>query len=503
MNNTPLVLLHGWGFSSRIWQPLLHALHDRGCTAVFSIDLPGFGTAFHEPCATYEQLLHFIVEQLPEKCALGGWSLGGMLALQIAARHPEKITHVITMGSNLHFTQDQDWPGMEAENYAQFCQRFAAQPQKTWQRFLALQTRGEAHIEQTDQQLSALADFSDLQPHTAERLLAMLGEIDNRTSFAALPVPGLHFLAERDAITPVSIAAPLRHINPQQRVTVLHECGHAFPLSQPQQLAEQIHHFLNTQIGHFPSRANIARSFSRAATSYNHAARLQKTVSEALVATLPAQLTGNIIDLGCGTGFISQALQKKSPSTTIFSIDLAAGMLQQARQLPAFIGAQADMTKLPLSENSADWLLSSLALQWIENPLACFQEWRRVLTPGGQLLFATLLPGTLHELQQCWQCVDDRVHINRFIAQPVLLQALRDAGFTHIDELPAKHTLYYPQLHDLAQELKNIGAHNMNSGRPKGLTGKQRWAQLIAHYETLRTDRGLPATYEVLYVTAH
>ena len=45
MKDLPIILLHGWGFSGRIWQPLIRALHDAGNTQVFAIDLPGFGSA--------------------------------------------------------------------------------------------------------------------------------------------------------------------------------------------------------------------------------------------------------------------------------------------------------------------------------------------------------------------------------------------------------------------------------------------------------------------------
>ncbi|HQQ73889.1 MAG TPA: alpha/beta fold hydrolase, partial [Pseudomonadales bacterium] len=225
MNHYPIMLLHGWGFSSQLWQPLMQSLHAQGCEAVYAIDLPGFGTAFHEPCESLDQVLEYIAEQLPEKSVLCGWSLGGMLALQMAARHPEKVAAIITIGSNLYFTEANDWPGMPTADYQQFCQRFAAQPEKTWQRFLQLQTKGDSNAGQAADALDSLADYSAIHPATAEKMLRLLGEIDNRPLFKNLAMPGLHLLAEQDAITPVAIASLLQKMNPEQQIKILADSG--------------------------------------------------------------------------------------------------------------------------------------------------------------------------------------------------------------------------------------------------------------------------------------
>jgi hypothetical protein len=55
---------------------------------------------------------------------------------------------------------------------------------------------------------------------------------------------------------------------------------------------------------------------------------------------------------------------------------------------------------------------------------------------------------------------------------------------------------------DLMQELKAIGAHNLNSERPRGLMGRGALRKMTAAYETCRTEQGLPATWQVVYATA-
>jgi malonyl-CoA O-methyltransferase len=62
--------------------------------------------------------------------------------------------------------------------------------------------------------------------------------------------------------------------------------------------------------------------------------------------------------------------------------------------------------------------------------------------------------------------------------------------------------LYYPDALSLMRELKAIGAHNVNAGRSRGLTGRQGWQRMVQAYEALRTPQGLPATWEVVYGVA-
>ena len=61
---------------------------------------------------------------------------------------------------------------------------------------------------------------------------------------------------------------------------------------------------------------------------------------------------------------------------------------------------------------------------------------------------------------------------------------------------------YYPDARALMHELKAIGAHNVNAGRSRGLTGKSRFARMQAAYEQQRVTRGLPATWQVVHAVA-
>jgi malonyl-CoA O-methyltransferase len=124
---------------------------------------------------------------------------------------------------------------------------------------------------------------------------------------------------------------------------------------------------------------------------------------------------------------------------------------------------------------------------------------RRVLRPGGVLLFTTLGPDTLKELRASWAAVDRSNHVNAFLDMHDIGDAMLRAGLSDAVVDREDLTLTYPDLGLLMRDLKGIGAHNVTAGRPRGLTAPARIRKLEAAYEAYRRDDGLPASYEVIY----
>ncbi len=254
-------------------------------------------------------------------------------------------------------------------------------------------------------------------------------------------------------------------------------------------------------------KRRVAESFSRAASSYDQAAEFQRQVGTNLLARLPERFAPRaIIDLGCGTGYFTRALTRRYQQPVI-GLDLAEGMLRFASAQSAIAPSGyasswvvADAEALPLKPESLDLIFSSLALQWCPDLGRALAQAAQALRPGGCLALSTLVKGTLTELRQAWQTVDGFVHVNRFMAVEDLQQLLATAGFGRWRcELEA-HVLHYAQLSGLTQELKALGAHNLNPGRPGGLTGRTRLRALTQAYEAFRQPSGLPATYQVAQI---
>lgn len=249
-------------------------------------------------------------------------------------------------------------------------------------------------------------------------------------------------------------------------------------------------------------KRQVAESFGRAAATYDQAAEFQRNVGRDLLGLLPGgRKVFDILDLGCGTGYFTRALAEHFERPVV-GLDLAEGMLRYARGRSDGAGdwVVADAEALPVRSASQDLLFSSLALQWCPSLEKALAEGRRVLRPGGCMAFSTLVEGSLDELRQSWRAVDGYVHVNRFGSRIELQAQLAAAGFNCWECRVEPYVLHYGQLSELTRELKALGAHNLNAGRPGGLTGRARLRALTEAYEQFRQPEGLPATYQVAHV---
>jgi malonyl-CoA O-methyltransferase len=250
---------------------------------------------------------------------------------------------------------------------------------------------------------------------------------------------------------------------------------------------------------------DVARSFDRAARSYDVASVLQTRVRTELLARLDLVRLEpeSVLDLGCGTGGGAVALARRYRRGHVLALDLSAAMLRQAqrRRRPwrRFAALCADAARLPLAAGSVDLVFSNLMLQWCGDPEVVFRECARVLRPGGVLTFTSFGPDTLKELRLAWASADGYTHVNRFIDMHDLGDALVRAGLAEPVMDVERYTLTYADVRALMRDLKAIGAHNVNAGRPRGLTGRRALERVTSAYERERRDGRLPATYEVVY----
>ena len=247
------------------------------------------------------------------------------------------------------------------------------------------------------------------------------------------------------------------------------------------------------------------RAFEQAAKAYDEAAILQREVATRLVERLDYMLIEPVVilDAGAGTGYCTLDLVQRYPNAQVIAIDIAQAMLQQTRiKLTANKNVKylaCDVEKIALADNSVDLVVSSLTVQWCNDYITAFSELKRVLKPGGCILFTSFGPDALKELRHCWYKVDNDHHVNSFIDMHHIGDALLQAGFENPVMDTETITITYKDVYQIMRDLKTIGAHNVLNGRRHSLTGKKRLQAMVAEYETFRSGGVLPMSYEIVY----
>ncbi|WP_017788653.1 pimeloyl-ACP methyl ester esterase BioH [Aeromonas dhakensis] len=240
-----LVLLHGWGMNGAVWHGIVSALAAR--YRVHLVDLPGFGNSPLAGEAEYS--LPWLAEQvaaiLPEQCHLLGWSLGGLVASQLALNHPERLHSLITVASSPCFMARDQWPGIAPKVLTGFNQMLAGDFKQTIERFLAIQAMGSEHARDDIRQLRHwLAERPAPQLAALEAGLGLLADVDLRDELVQLNLPWLRVYGRLDSLVPKASIPLLDERYPASRSVVLEKASHAPFISHPQQFIEIIEHFV-------------------------------------------------------------------------------------------------------------------------------------------------------------------------------------------------------------------------------------------------------------------
>jgi pimeloyl-[acyl-carrier protein] methyl ester esterase len=240
-----VVFWHGWGMQPSVWNNVI-ALLDKmreGESLLRAQPLPGYdGTAAPEPY-TAEALVDAMLAELPGPVALCGWSLGAMLALLAAQRHPDKVKRLILIGATPSFVRREGWPcAMETGMLAEFAAAVALDPQTARRRFIALFNQNDSNARHIGR---ALAPAETPSAAVLDSGLALLGEIDLRGIIQTIVQPTLLIHGEHDPLMPLAAAQWLAETMPHARLEVLSNAAHAPFISDPARCAALISEFLD------------------------------------------------------------------------------------------------------------------------------------------------------------------------------------------------------------------------------------------------------------------
>ncbi len=230
----PLVLLPGMNCSARLWSRL-----------ELGGDRPIITAMLTEPTLTGQ--VERLIEQLPDRFALAGLSLGAIVAMAMARRHPDRVTRLCLMATNPHLP--------------------TIQQRQAWSRQREQLTTGRSARDLQHDLLPLLLsrDVDDERPALVEQILLMADEVgvdhldaqlrlqstrvDERPALRRLACPTLVVAARHDRICDLDRHVELARLITGSTLVIVEGAGHLVPLERPDEVGGLIRDWLSTTAG--------------------------------------------------------------------------------------------------------------------------------------------------------------------------------------------------------------------------------------------------------------
>jgi malonyl-CoA O-methyltransferase len=216
------------------------------------------------------------------------------------------------------------------------------------------------------------------------------------------------------------------------------------------------------------NKSQIADRFGRAATTYHQFATVQKAGAKHLISLTESdwfQLPqGKLLEIGCGTGFLTQELENRFRERLILATDLSPKMLafcqSQLCSLPEhsqITYQQLDGELLPIPAEPYALIASGFALQWFDRPTTTIDRWLSAIQPGGWLLISFPTDRSFPEWRQLCQQCDLPLTLNPLPNAEALLEKIRQLPVRCFTTEIVTQTAHSDAI-DFLKSLKAIGA---------------------------------------------
>lgn len=249
--NIHLVLLHGWGLNAGVWDCISEQLASQ--FTLHLVDLPGYGRSAGYGAMDLEAMAQCVLRQAPDRAIWLGWSLGGLVASQIALTQPERVDALVTVASSPCFSahEEEAWPGIKPAVLTGFQQQLSEDFQRTVERFLALQTLGTESARQDARKLKTIV--LDAPMPSVEVLnggLDILKSVDLRAALEPLSLPFWRLYGRLDGLVPRKVAGLLDARYPHSPSVMFDKAAHAPFISHPDDFCQTLvtlRHYLEKQ----------------------------------------------------------------------------------------------------------------------------------------------------------------------------------------------------------------------------------------------------------------
>lgn len=223
-HGTPLVLLHGWGFDRNIWKPLVPNLLNNNFK-VYLVDLPGFGQTSN---MEWDEFKTKLLNLLPDKFIVLGWSLGGLFATRLTIEAPERVLKFINVTASPRFVNTDNWIGIDKQIFTDFHIKFTENPKQTRYNFVNSQLIMDLNFELSD----------ELNIEGLDKGLDILTTWDLRELLMDVKKPGLFIFGKLDGIVNKRVMPVMQKQYPNFEYVLLNKSAHIPFLSHSEKFLE-------------------------------------------------------------------------------------------------------------------------------------------------------------------------------------------------------------------------------------------------------------------------
>ncbi|MCS4533932.1 pimeloyl-ACP methyl ester esterase BioH [Neisseria montereyensis] len=228
-------LIHGWAANRHVFDDLIPRLPESW--DIEALNLPGHGDAPFNGSFHITDIADDLAEKIDEPAYLLGWSLGGLVALYTAARHPEKVRALCITTGFAKFQAAPDYPeGIQTSALDKMIELFQQDYYKYIKQFLQLQflyTKERQPVLETI--MPEIAQYGP--PSAIKAALDAIIETDIRPLLPDIDIPTLLIFGAKDTIAPPRMGKYLQQHMPHSDLHVIEKSAHAPFLTQPDEFS--------------------------------------------------------------------------------------------------------------------------------------------------------------------------------------------------------------------------------------------------------------------------
>jgi len=258
-------------------------------------------------------------------------------------------------------------------------------------------------------------------------------------------------------------------------------------------------------------KQGIRRNFARRAASYDRFAGTQRLMAQRLMALTAegAPRAARILEIGCGTGYLTLKLRQANPEARVVALDLDVALVDAARRR---LGPESEVAWL-VADGEAwargcfDLIMANAVFQWLTRPAATLALYFGSLAPGGVLAFSTLGPQTFKELAASLRQAANGLNLKvvpeipaqGFLTKESWAELLGRAGFFQTSLTQEMMTVTFPTVRDFLISLQATGATNP---QPRPFAPRLLKALTAAYENGFGHNGSIPVTYEIILAVA-